>query len=69
MNMKTDNKASGLGCDMEKWEKWGSFANWRDENYVSLAAEYNSDDNKWEQITSIGSFSFEDFCVGKWQRM
>ena len=54
---------------MDKWERWGSFANWQDENYDSLMAEYNSDDEKFESLNAIEPCGFDDFCMGKWQRL
>jgi hypothetical protein len=52
---------------MDKWEKYKTYKNWQQENIDSLKRDF--DDCRDERIEMIEPPSFNDYCLGIWQRL
>lgn len=54
---------------MNKWDIYKNFNYWKDQKIYELQREYESGKNCGDSMRSTDDISFEDFCVGKWQRL
>jgi hypothetical protein len=54
---------------MNKWDKYKSFENWKRENFNELMNEYKSCKNSGDSMKSTDYIDFNDFCIGKWQKL
>lgn len=54
---------------MDKYKKYVSFDNWKNQNYQELLKEYKSWKNSGDSMKNTDDIDFNDFCIGKWQRI
>ena len=54
---------------MDKWGIYGTFNKWKNQNYHELRKEYEGGKNCGDSMRSTDDCSFDDFCIGKWQRL
>lgn len=54
---------------MDKWKTYRSFDNWKNQNYNELMKEYEIGKKCGDSMRSTDDCSFDDFCIGKWQRL
>lgn len=54
---------------MDKWSEYKSFNNYKKQNKSQLINEYNKGKNCGDSMRSTDDISFEDFCLGVWQRI
>ena len=55
---------------MDKWERFGNRKKWQEENKHKLEVDYKDHLNTNYTPTQPASYcSFEDFCIGVWQRL
>ena len=67
---KTEEDIRYIGGVMGKWREYGSYEAWKDSNHSELKAEHDEYiDKEYDWVMPYKFVSFDDFCMGKWQRI
>lgn len=52
---------------MDKWKKYGTYERWKSENIDDLRSNFKADHDVIMDM--IEPPSFDDYCMGTWQRL